>query len=220
MRFDLHVHSSHSKDAAASPLDIVRRCRSLGLDGCSITDHNSMSGSAEALASIAQDGFVVIRGIEVSTSGGHVLAYGLSEAPPRGRPLVESVEWVRSRGGLAVAAHPERFPSGMGIESVVSSGFKAVEVLNGGSSTRANRAAENLAEAHSLSRVGGSDAHKLEEVGRAYTILEDCYSEDDVIAAISKGLSSVGGRSRSRKEGVLYAFETLADWMRRGMDRV
>ncbi len=219
MRLDLHIHSCHSMDASASPRDIVRRCIDLGLGGCSITDHNSSKGVAEALAT-APEGFIVIRGIEVSSSEGHVLAYGLSEDPPRGRPLAETVEWVRSRGGLAVAAHPERFPSGMGVGSVVAAGFGVVEVLNGGSSARANRKAEKLAKNRSLSRVGGSDAHKIEEVGRSFTIVDGCATEAEVIAAISNKMSSVGGRSRSRREGILYAFETLADWMRRGMDRV
>ena len=220
MRLDLHIHSSHSMDATASPGDILSQCRRVGLGGCSITDHNSFGGSSAALAATKDDGFVVVRGIEVSTSEGHVLAYGMSEVIPKGLPLAEVIERIEGNGGLAVAAHPRRFPSGMGMDAVVSAGFRAVEVLNGGSSARANRAAAALAKTHALAPVGGSDAHELDEIGRAYTIVEDCCSEDDVIAAISKGHSSVGGRSRTRTEGMAYAYETLSDWLRRGMDRV
>lgn len=220
MKLDLHVHSGHSRDGTASPREIVRRCRELGLSGLAITDHNSVEGSFEARAAGASEGLLVVDGLEVSTSDGHVLAYGVREALPRGLSAAETVDRVREAGGVAVAAHPVRFPSGIGLGLAEEVSFDAVEVLNGGSSRRANRTASRLAERLELPQTGGSDAHRLSELGRSYTVLEGVFTEDQVLDAIKKGSSRAGGRSRTLVEGATYSVETLTEWLRGGMTRL
>jgi predicted metal-dependent phosphoesterase TrpH len=220
MKLDLHVHSEHSRDGAATVEDILERCKSMGLDGCAITDHNSVDGSLSAIELADSFDLLVIRGTEVSTSEGHVLAYGLSETVPRGLSIDETIRRIRAAGGMAVAAHPRRFPSGMGIRRASVNAFDAIETLNGGSSGGSNRAASRLARRRGLPSVGGSDAHKVEEIGRAFTTLPDARSEEEVIGAIRANRSTVGGRSRNVKETVVYAIETNTEWVRGGFKRM
>ena len=40
-RFDLHLHSFYSADAAASPEELIAAARAPGLNGIAITDHDS-----------------------------------------------------------------------------------------------------------------------------------------------------------------------------------
>jgi predicted metal-dependent phosphoesterase TrpH len=220
MKLDMHIHSAFSADGTASPEEILRRCKDIGLDGLSITDHNAIEGSLSAVEAASELGLVVVRGVEVSSSEGHVLAYGISEPIPRGRSMRETIAEIHSAGGIAVAAHPTRIGSGVGIEAAANSGFDAVEVLNSGSSARGNRAAARAAANSRLPVVGGSDAHKIGEIGRSYTVIDHVATEADVISAVVAGRSAVGGRSRSWLEGLVYAAEANLDWARRGFKRL
>ncbi|MGD9963315.1 MAG: PHP domain-containing protein [Thermoplasmata archaeon] len=220
MKFDLHIHSKYSRDASAQPSVILRRAKQMGLSGVAITDHNSIDGSFEARSLSKSEGVLVVSGSEVSTSDGHVLAYGVRELIPRGLSAAETVDRIRACGGIAVAAHPKRFPSGVGIQVAEKVKFDALEVLNGGSSKRANEAARKLAERLGRPGTGGSDAHKLDEVGRSYTLMEGVFTEDQALDAIMKGPAGTGGRSRTVGESAVYSVEVLVEWLKGGMNRL
>jgi hypothetical protein len=108
----------------------------------------------------------------------------------------------------------------MGLELAERTAFSGIEVLNGGSSSRANAAAMRLASRIGVSQTGGSDAHKIGEVGRAYTVLEGVFTEDQVLHALSRGEARAGGRNRSALQGFVYSVETLNEWLRGGMRRL
>lgn len=78
-KVDLHIHSHFSGDGELPPLEIVRRCQSLGMELIAITDHNSVRGVPQAMA--AAKGIRVIPGVELDcTYGGknfHLLGYGI-----------------------------------------------------------------------------------------------------------------------------------------------
>lgn len=220
MKLDLHVHSNFSRDASPSPKEILDRCKRNGLDGCAITDHNAMGGSLEAIELGHEMGLVTIRGVEVSAKEGHVLAYGVGELIPKGLSVAETVERIRSAGGISVAAHPKRFPSGIGLSLAADCGFDAIEVINGGSSRRGNNLARRVAETKRMPVTAGSDAHELAQLGKAYTVVEGASSEDDVLASIAKGRSQAAGRSRYMTEGVVYSVETFVEWLRGDFERL
>ena len=220
MKLDLHVHSTCSRDATASPREVMSHCKKLGLDGLAITDHNAIAGSVEAHGLGKEHGLLVVRGIEVSAREGHVLALGVAELIPKGMTAAETIDKIHSLGGIAVAAHPHRFPSGVGLEVARKERFDAIEVINGGSSRRSNALARRVAEERRLPITAGSDAHELVQLGKAYTVAESCETEDDVLDAIKKGLTQAGGRSRTRSEGVRYSVETLIEWLRGDFKRL
>jgi len=219
MKLDMHIHSSYSRDASASPEDILTACKTAGLDGCAITDHNTVEGSFRASSMGKHHGLLVVRGVEVSTIDGHILAYGVRESIPKRLSIEETIEKIVAAGGVPVAAHPKRFPSGIGLEAASENKFKGIEVLNGGNSTWNNRAARKVAVAKNLARIGGSDAHKVTEIGRSYTVFENVSTEEDVLSAISSAATSADGRSRTAVEGMVYAGETLVEWLRGGLKR-
>jgi predicted metal-dependent phosphoesterase TrpH len=220
MKLDLHIHSRHSRDASGSPKEILGRCRKAGLDGIAITDHNAIDGSLEAFSVARAEGLVVVRGVEVSAIEGHLLAYGVGELIPKGLSVAETIDKIHSAGGVCVAAHPKRFPSGIGLGLARSGKFDAIEIINSGSSARSNRLARRVAEQKGCAVTAGSDAHALDQVGRAYTIVDVASSEDDVVEAIRKGLTRAGGRSRTSSEGARYSWETLVEWLRGDFKRL
>jgi len=220
MRFDLHIHSSFSRDGTTTPRDAVNRCRRLGFDGLSIADHNAIQGSVEAQSIAAENGLIVLAAVEISAREGHVLAYGIRELVPKGLSVVDTIEKIHGLGGLAVAAHPVRFPSGVGLELAESCKFDAVEVINGGSSRTSNGRAMKLAARRGLPLTAGSDAHTTVEIGKAYVEVEGVSTEDQLLEAIRKGSTRAGGRSRSRYEGMVYSGETLVEWMKGSFKRL
>jgi predicted metal-dependent phosphoesterase TrpH len=220
MKLDMHIHSSYSRDASAHPKDIVSMCKKCDLDGLAITDHNSISGWTEAETLAKEIGLVYVRGVELTTKEGHVLAYGLNDLIPRGLPVEEAIEKVHEAGGVAVAAHPKRFPSGIGLELARTHSFDGIEILNGGSSPRSNAGARKVAESKGSAFTAGSDAHELDQVGKAYTVFETVSTSEDVLDAIRKKRTSVGGRSRSMSEGIRYSWEILVEWIKGDLTRV
>jgi 3',5'-nucleoside bisphosphate phosphatase len=79
-RADLHTHSTAS-DGTLAPADLVRQAHRRGLTVLGLTDHDTTSGLAEAIATGASLGVRVIPGIELSTdvTAGevHMLGYGI-----------------------------------------------------------------------------------------------------------------------------------------------
>lgn len=92
-RIDLHVHTTAS-DSTASPAEAVRLAKEAGLSAIAITDHDTVSGYAEAAGAGKALGVEVIPGIEISTKYGravHILGYYID---PDSDKLAPVLEWV------------------------------------------------------------------------------------------------------------------------------
>lgn len=76
--FDLQIQSTAS-DGKHAPAEIVAMARDLGIRVIALTDHDTVVGVAEALATGAEQGVRVIPGIEISVEerGAHILGYGI-----------------------------------------------------------------------------------------------------------------------------------------------
>ena len=76
---DLHLHSTHS-DGTLTPAELVKMAANKKLIALSITDHDTISGTEEAVASGNACGVAVISGLELSVVHGtryfHLLGYG------------------------------------------------------------------------------------------------------------------------------------------------
>ena len=57
IKLDLHIHSHYSEDGIGSPKEIIKNLKKRGLNGMSITDHNSVEGSLKALKYILKNFF-------------------------------------------------------------------------------------------------------------------------------------------------------------------
>ncbi|HLA46224.1 MAG TPA: CehA/McbA family metallohydrolase [Thermoplasmata archaeon] len=222
MILDLHNHTRYSPDSKVDPVVLVKQARSLGLAGIGITDHNAVAGArvaAEAAKSFSD--FVVVPGAEVSTSGGHVLAYGVTEAIPRNLTPVETIERIVAAGGVPVAAHPYRFWSGLGEAATLSSKFVAYEVANARTLRVGNEKAVVLAGRTKVGRTGGSDSHFLRELGRGVTSLDrGATTVDDILQAIASGRTAGIGLHRGPWDSIVYVTKAVGEWLLRGMHRI
>ena len=100
MIIDLHTHTTAS-DGTFTPRELVRYAREKGLAAVAVTDHDSVSGLAEAMAAGEERGVRVIPGVELSSllEGREIHVVGLFIRPdePGLLELLESQRRERLR---------------------------------------------------------------------------------------------------------------------------
>ena len=202
LRIDLHVHTRDSLDSHISLDDAARRCREEDLDGFAVTNHDFFSDIPSSW--LKKTDLVILRGMEVSARGAHILALDINEEVEMGLGIRETVEKNHEQGGLAIIAHPYSvLRTWVNRREIEAAGFDLVEVANayqfpyGWMLERNTRLAQELG----LPQTGGSDAHIPRTVGRAYTVLEvDERSDEGVLEALRKGKTRAEGRGISLAE--------------------
>ncbi len=94
-RYDLHSHSTHS-DGLLTPTALVVRAAARGVDVLALTDHDELSGLAEARKAAREAGIALVCGCELSVSWEgttiHVVALGIDPEAPA---LIEGLAAVR-----------------------------------------------------------------------------------------------------------------------------
>jgi acyl dehydratase/predicted metal-dependent phosphoesterase TrpH len=203
--FDLHVHSTDGSDDAGGTVEgyckwvEARRKNGYHVDGFVLTEHRRYLADADYAALSQQYDVTILRGIEVETDVGHVLVYGVTPAfldrfdlSNIALPYAEVFQAAEETGGIAVGAHAGRPRIGL-VEHVGERGVSLeavgiIEALNGGSSDYENGRSFDLADAHGLLTVGGSDSHFVSALGRCLTEFDATItSNDELVAALRSG---------------------------------
>lgn len=200
-RADLHVHTTFS-DGTATPEDVLNfYAMHSGVRVFAITDHDTIDGALHARRFAAThpelfEHLEIIIGEEVSSTDGHVLGLFLKEWIPPGMDAARTVDAIHAQGGLAVAAHPYtnlmRWNGLVGVGDLIGSvAFDAIETRNANfTEVFANRKAER--HAGQRARVGNSDGHFLDAVGRCYTEFPGS-TADDLRRAVLERTTVAGG---------------------------
>ena len=191
IRADLHIHTTYSSDSAIQPKTLVEQLVAHNfIKVAAVTDHDTVKGCGvtRQLASAYPD-ILVIPGVEISTPQGDIIILGSDEMPPQPWTVENIIDFARERDYVSVVAHPYR-EYGMG-DLAKNYKVDAIEVLNGGSSPSANKAAQDLANMMGLPDTAGSDAHQPSELCTVYTEVKASMNTEDILKAIKKGLVSI-----------------------------
>jgi predicted metal-dependent phosphoesterase TrpH len=192
MKFDLHIHSNYS-DGRADVKDIIEAAKRRGLDGIALTDHDTMRGIPVAKKYIDEQeiDLMLIPGVEVTTSEGHLLVLGTDKPPERKMSPEETIEVAHELGGIADVPHPYH-PFRHAIGRIPDA--DAVEVYNSKHLFGlANGRAKLEARRRGMTMVAGSDSHFAETVGLGVTEIE-AEDVDGVLEAIRHGRTRILGR--------------------------
>ena len=203
-RGDLHGHTLHSDGWWDIP-DFIASARKRGLDFVTLTDHNTVSGHAQAL-SLAGDDLLVLGGMEMTTFYGHCLSVGLDtwrEWRVRdGETMVDVARRHLDAGALFIIAHPmsrgHPYCSGCNWQylEMMPGIAPAVEVWNGVWSPRKrNQEALHLFyswldQGHRLVATTGTDIHgpPPENYRPGYThIYAEVLSRDALLDGLRRG---------------------------------
>jgi predicted metal-dependent phosphoesterase TrpH len=181
----MHVHTFYSTDSLITPKELVSFAKNRRLDGVAVTDHDRLEG---ALNIARETDFLVLPGVEVSCSEGHVVGLNVNEEITAHLSADETVDKIHEAGGIAVACHPTGLFKG-GLGKRTSAKFDAVEVINSSAVPFhwAVRENERIAARLGKPRLAGSDAHYGPEIGCAFTLVNSESETEGVIKAIVKG---------------------------------
>jgi len=199
-KVDLHVHTPKSacySDKSVTPEQIIDAALASGLDTIAITDHNSVEAIDDIRQVASKNGLSLFPGVELSTKGGHVIALfepdtlveslrlflnhigitreGWGDAITQPTDGIEKIfQKIDEWGGVAIAAHIERWPSGF-LETNeprrIKTRIHASKYLSALEITVAqNRSSWNAGQVRGYPKkyacIQSSDAHALVEIGR------------------------------------------------------
>jgi hypothetical protein len=197
MLIDLHTHTHHLSLCSSLSLgDLIAQSRAAGLDGLCLTEHDKMWSAEEVTRAAETHDFLILRGMEVTTTQGHVLVYGLPALMEGLWSLRRLRQVADEYGAVLVKSHPLRDgnfqvrPDGMLFDGMANllAMFDAFEVYSGGESDAANALAASIAQTYGLKGIGGGDVHALSEVGRFVTHFErEIRSEADLVTELREG---------------------------------
>lgn len=215
MKFDMHCHTKEGSIDGKVPIeDYIRILKERGFSGMLVTDHDSYNGYRAWKTNLKgkkhQD-FVVLKGIEYDTlNAGHMIVIIPENIKPRilevrGLPVQMLINIVHKYGGILGPAHPcgEKFMSYTHTKlfkkskNTITKQFDFIETYNACESEKANEAARRMAQRYKLPGFGGSDAHRENCIGLAFTDLpKTIRKESDLIAYVKEKQPIEAGGTR------------------------
>lgn len=212
MKIDMHCHVKEgSPDSRVNLDEYITILKENGFEGMVITDHDTYKGYRHwkyNMKGKVHEDFVVLKGIEYDTcDAGHILVIMPQGVKMRllelkGLPVTVLIDFVHRHGGVLGPAHPcgEKYMSFTNTKRYYRSPeimkrFDFVEVFNACESLESNEKAAKLAYKYNKLGVGGSDSHRPDCVGMAYTDLpERVTCETELITLIrEQAAMDVGG---------------------------
>lgn len=187
---DCHVHTRGSYDSSETLDAVLKSAMEAGLDGVVVTDHDCISYAVASVERAEALGLVGIPGVEISTADGHLLGIGIDTRPPAGLAFTETVRRIRQAGGIAVVPHPfQRSRHGVSADTIT--GCDGIEVFNAQTVAGVrNRQAARFAADNGYPTFAGSDAHRYDMVGCAYTEVDigsQPPTRENILAAMRAG---------------------------------
>ena len=219
MKIDMHCHVKEgSIDSKVGLDEYITKLKEQGFDGMLITDHDTYKGyrhwKYDMKGKVHED-FVVLKGIEYDTcDAGHIICImpegvKMRLLELRGMPVSMLIDFVHRHGGILGPAHPcgGKYLSFTNTKRFYKSPeiikrFDFIEAFNACEPAESNEGAMKLAKKYKKPGIGGSDSHKLECVGLAYTELPEYVTcETELISLIRRKVPIEAG-------GTLYGKTT------------
>jgi predicted metal-dependent phosphoesterase TrpH len=193
MIIDLHVHTKRlSPCSEMDPEEAVSQAKKMELDGLCFTEHNRTWDDQDFLTLARTAGIAVFQGVEVDTSEGHVLVFGLEKHFQGITPIDKLRRMVDELGGFMVAVHPFRGMLQFGLYNLKLDPVQAsenplfkwvddMEILSGRQTRKENDLSSQVCERLNMKGLGGSDAHSEKDIGKCVTVFEKRIEGQDAL---------------------------------------
>lgn len=189
IKADLHIHTCYSIDCLTPLEKIVTRCLELGINCVAVADHNTIAGAVK-LKDIAP--FRVVIAEEIATTAGEIMGLFLNADIRQGFSPRETILQIRNQGGLVAIPHPfgrslSRHASTLTSTEILSQ-VDIIETFNSRTPfSNSIRRAGTLATEQGKAASAGSDAHTLDEIGRAYVEMAEFDGPADFLNSLARG---------------------------------
>lgn len=225
LKVDLHIHTADDPvdNIPYSTRELIDRAAQLGYRAVAITLHDKQLDLRPFVDYAADRGITLIRGIERTIEGRHVLLLNFTPAAEWVNTFADLAE-LKSREpqGLVVAPHAF-FPTAFALREHMdrhANLFDAVEcnamftrLLN------FNRKAKRWARAHGKPMIGNGDVHRLRQLGSTYSLVDAPPDAGAICEAIKKGRVEVHAKPLSVASAAtimwqLVAGDLIRAWLR------
>lgn len=235
MKLDMHCHVKEgSIDSKVSLDDYIKKLKQEGFGGMLITDHDTYKGYRHwkyNMKGKVHEDFAVLKGIEYDTcDAGHIICIMPEGVKMRllelkGMPVQILIDFVHRHGGILGPAHPcgEKYLSFTNTKKYYESPeiikrFDFIEVFNACESEESNSKAAKLARKYHKPGIGGSDAHKIECVGKGYTDLPRAVTCETELITLIREKAQIGaggslyGKTTKDKLGKMNKLLVYSFW--------
>ncbi|NHK32775.1 MAG: hypothetical protein FK730_15605 [Asgard group archaeon] len=186
LAIDLHAHV----DEQVKYKKIPSVLRARNLDGVGIVTHNDLIFAKKVVKMFKRNDSerIYLAGVEIDTTNGHLLAFGIDEEIPPDLSAKETIELIRDQNGISIIPHPFMSHNSIGFEAR-NLKADAMEFYNGFAKIFLhfpNIMAKVAFKDKNFGRIGGSDAHSANAIGSCYSKIEinGEITDDKIIEAI------------------------------------
>jgi predicted metal-dependent phosphoesterase TrpH len=202
LKIDLHMHTNYLQEfeANCSPKELIDRASELGYDAIAITEHYFVINGPKQYRQdpfntyrdfkeyAENKGILLIPGTELRFKEGEVVLFNFEGDVSRIRTLKDLERLPDSV--LKIAPHPFYFKGnclGKHLERNMHM-IDAIEYCHFYSGLiNRNKKAVKLAKKYGKPLVGTSDAHRLDQLNRTYTLVDSEKNADNIVKAIKDG---------------------------------
>ena len=222
-KLDLHIHTIYSGDSLIKPMDLLKQAKRKRLDGFAITDHETLQAYHDLKKKNMDDKLLIIPGMEIETHIGEVIGLFIEdEIDISDNNFFTIVKNIRRNNGLVVIPHPFDFlrrnhlKMELMTDRIIKKYIDGIEIMNSRIILRycVNKA-KNFNRKYQLFETGGSDAHTLKEVGKAYTLIKNI--NDFSLESLKEALLLKKSQSLGKLSSPFVHLITIAKKLRGGL---
>lgn len=230
IRAELHCHNSFSNyhvgedeppfDCNITMSEQLERARLLGLDALFVTNHNTLNGYEQILEyknnHSKYAGIQIYPAEEITTStGAHVIAYGISEEIRADLPLEEVLDEIKRQDAVSCAPHP------FSLLDALRDGARQCDLVEVFNSNNVDLISNARATQFSLENnkvgVAGSDSHVLSTLGRCVNLIEAENNLDGALSSMRHGRITIQqtgyAREKETLEHIKYKINNSRDYL-------
>ena len=193
IKVELHAHTALDPADCIlhSTRELIDRAAALGYGGLAVTLHDRFYDPAADAPYARARGVVLMRGVERTIEGRHLLLINFPEMSARVRRFADLRALKRQHPlGLVIAPHPF-YPIRSAMRRDMDRQADLIDAVEVNAMYTGwlnfNRPAVAWAGAHGKPIVGSSDLHLLQQLGTTYTLVDAAPDADAICAAIRAG---------------------------------
>lgn len=198
LRVQLHMHTVESRgtrikfDSVICPKEAVDFLSRRGVDAVVVSDHNTTRGYEKMKSYAKGKNLIIINGIEIGSTDGHVIGLGIDEGIDRkleGRKIdaSETCDLIRDFNGEVYFPHPFDVQK-KGLGAKISDIDGIIEVFNPMNIFGfENRLANTIASKLGKPKAVGADAHSYSLLDTCLICLDSEPEKNSILEALRKG---------------------------------
>lgn len=191
LKIDFHIHTREDpKDRISySAFDLVDMSQLRGFDALAITNHETVTYSSYLRDYAKERGIIILPGVEATIEDKHIILINFSFKEGSFHSLSDILK-KKDLQNLVIAPHPF-FPGAHSLDGKLEANwvlFDGIEYCHFYSRyINYNTKAVELAKRYNLPLIATSDAHTVEQIGLAYSLVEAEKDMESIILAVKEG---------------------------------